>query len=325
MKTSLLSLFAIVTVSLASAQSAINNKTLVITPDICLVTVDDSSKHNIIIWDKTLYAHVDSFIVYRQVATTYLRVGAQAYNKLSLLLDTAKSVGGPNGGDPNLGNYKYKLQIRDSSGAYSSLSPYHRTIFITTSGGGQFSWTAPYLIEGQAADTNYVLSCDTANNNIWSAVASSSSGGQQTTLSDPGFSHHSAVANWRVDALGFNCNPTLRLSNGDNTTFAARVKSHSNQSNNRVSGIKQNDKNNTLVNIYPNPTSNTLNINFSKISVNKVTIKIISLFGNEVYNSIHAISTGTTLPIETSNLTPGIYLMQIITDNNVDTQRFIKE
>ena len=183
-------------------------------PNICMVTADDSSVYNIVYWDKTAYNNVDSFITYRETSSNfYSRLGSQPYAALSQFIDTARSVGGPNGGNPNSGTYRYKLQTVDSCGNYSLLSPYHNTVFMTSNGAGQFTWATPYQVEGQASpDTNYVLSCDTLNTHVWTPVASVS--GSQQTLADPGFIHHQSTANWRVDALGFNCNPTLRLANG---------------------------------------------------------------------------------------------------------------
>ena len=290
------------------------------TPDICMVTVDTLSINNIIYWDKTAYTNVDSFIAYREVSSNvYKRIGTQPYSALSQFIDTARSVGGPNGGNPNTGTYRYKLQTVDTCGNYSALSPYHNTIFITHNG-GQFSWTTPYQIEGQASpDTNYVLSCDTANTNVWTGVASVS--GSQQTIADPGYANHSNIANWRVDALGFNCNPTLRL-NGNNSTYAAKVKSHSNQNNNRMSGINKIASTNNA-SVYPNPANNALNISFAS-AVNKASVKIFSVIGSEVL-STNQTSVSTNLLVDISNLAAGTYMVQITTDNGVETKKIVKQ
>ena len=293
-------------------------------PNICMVSTDSLSINNIIYWDKTPYANVDSFIAYREVSSNvYKRIGAQPYSALSQFIDTARYVdiaGSHNGGNPNSGTYRYKLQTRDTCGNYSLLSPYHNTIYISHTG-GQFSWTTPYQIEGQASpDTNYVLSCDTANTNVWTSVASVS--GSQQTVADPGYIHHSSIANWRVDALGFNCNPTLRLAGGNNSTYAAKVKSHSNQNNNRIGGINK-IANNNSVSIYPNPASNALTISFAS-AVNKASVKIFSVIGSEVLSTNQA-SVGTSLSVDISNLASGTYMVQIITDNATETKKIVKQ
>jgi hypothetical protein len=294
------------------------------TPDICMVTVDSLSINNIIYWDKTPYTNVDSFVVYREVSSNvYKRIGSQPYSIISQFIDTARYVdvgGSHNGGNPNSGTYRYKLQTVDTCGNYSALSPYHNTIFITHNA-GQFSWATPYQIEGQASpDTNYVLSCDTANTNIWTTVASVS--GSQQTIADPGYIHHANIANWRVDALGFNCNPTLRLGNGTNTTYAARVKSHSNQNNNRLSGIK-NLNNVNAISIYPNPATNALNISFTN-TTNKVSVKIFSVIGSEVLSTSQT-AAGNNMLVDISSLASGTYMVQITTDNVTETKKIVKQ
>ncbi|HKC67768.1 MAG TPA: T9SS type A sorting domain-containing protein [Bacteroidia bacterium] len=290
-------------------------------PSICMVSADTLSVNNVIYWDKTPYANVDSFIAYREVSSNvYKRIGAQPYSALSQFIDTARSVGGPNGGNPNTGTYRYKLQTVDTCGNYSALSPYHNTIYITNNNNGQFTWATPYQIEGQPSpDTNYVLSCDTANTNVWTTVATVS--GSQQTVADPGFIHHANIANWRVDALGFNCNPTLRL-NGNNSTYAAKIKSHSNQNNNRVSGISK-VANSNSIRIYPNPATNALTISFAN-TANKASVKIFSVIGSEVL-SINQTSAGNSLLIDISNLASGTYMVQITTDNTTETKKIVKQ
>jgi len=285
-------------------------------PDICLVSCDDSSKYNIIYWDKTVYNNVDSFVVYRETSSNnYKRIGAQPYSTLSQLIDTARSVGSPNGGNPNTGTYRYKLQTVDTCGNYSLLGPYHNTIFITTTGNGQFSWAVRYIIENQPTpDTNYVLGCDTANTGVWTAVASVS--GTQQTLADPGFSHHATTANWRVDGLGFNCNPTMFLAGGGNNgTMAARVKSHSNQTNNRTVGISKVSDNSSMITIYPNPSKGTILIsNSEKIDELKVT----DVLGNTIYETKPA-SEKVSLQLENS----GVYFITIISANITSIKKVI--
>jgi len=50
--------------------------TVVPMPSICMVTVDSISQHNVIIWDKTSFAPLDSFIVYREIGTNNYKPSA---------------------------------------------------------------------------------------------------------------------------------------------------------------------------------------------------------------------------------------------------------
>jgi hypothetical protein len=289
-----------------------------------MVTVDSLSINNIVYWDKTAYGNVDSFIVYREVQTApsvYARIGAQPYSDLSQFIDTVRHVGGLVNGDPNGGSYRYKLQTIDTCGNYSAMGPYHNTIYIQHNSSGVFSWSTPYQIENQSSPVaNYVLFCDTANTNVWTPIQSVV--GNQQQVADPGYNNHSSIANWRVDATGFNCNPTLRLANGNNSTMTARVKSHSNQNNNRVAGIKQTTATNQVT-VYPNPTANVLNISFATVT-NKASIKITSLLGSEVYNNTQSLS-GNNFSIDISSLASGTYLVHITTDNVSEIKKIVKQ
>jgi hypothetical protein len=285
-------------------------------PSICMVSTDSLSQYNIIYYDKTMYNNVDSFIAYREVSSnTYKRIAAQPYSALSQFIDTARSVG-PANGDPNGGTYRYKIQTVDTCGNYSALSPYHNTIFILQGSNGQFSWTTPYQIEGTTSpDTSYVLMCDTANVNIWTAVASVS--GSQQTVVDPGFIHHANIANWRVDGLGFNCNPTQRLANGGNNgTLAARVKSHSNSTNNRTtSSIKQVEGNSQALLVYPNPANTVINVQYL---ANSATVLVYDVLGNEVMKQ-PLVNKQSSLDI--SHLQSGVYFIKV----GNSTQKFVKQ
>ena len=94
---------------------------------ICMVTVDSTSSKNIIVWPKPVTAAIDSFRIYREVASAYKHVGSVAYSALSTFTD---NTGGVN---PKITAYKYKISVLDSCGDESPLSAYHRTIHLAIS------------------------------------------------------------------------------------------------------------------------------------------------------------------------------------------------
>ncbi|HXB40318.1 MAG TPA: PKD domain-containing protein, partial [Bacteroidia bacterium] len=264
---------------------------------ICMLSADSLSKNNIIYWDKTNITGIDSFIIYREVTSgIYKRIGAVSKDSLSMFKDTSRSVG-PANGNPNVGTYRYKLQAVDSCGNYGPKSPYHNTVFFVDNHTGTFIWNK-YLIEGQTGSpiTQYNLLRDNLNNGMWQVVGSVA--GTQTTLNDPNYNAYQSIANWRVEALGFNCNPTQRQING---TQGAVVKSKSNIVNNRQIGISNVvDKNASIV-IYPNPAENNI--------VLESTVELGTI---SVYNSLGEIVVQTqtkqnSLQLDISKLPSGVY------------------
>ncbi|MHB8260973.1 MAG: choice-of-anchor tandem repeat GloVer-containing protein [Bacteroidia bacterium] len=283
-----------------------------VAPAICEVSTDSVTnyKYNIIYWNKTLYNNVDSFLVYRYdaVSTNYLHIGSVSKTSLSEWADTAFNIGGPNGGNPAVGSWQYKLAILDTCGNTSPLSPYHASIFVQESG-SNFSWTQ-YIDSGYASmPTGYSFLRDDYNTGSFHVLANL--GHTATSCTDPNYSSY-PNANWRVDALGFNCTPTLRLA-GNNSTDAAKIKSHSNINNNRVQDIKQFAAKNE-VSIYPNPASQLVNLKISEFDNLKMnSIVITDMLGNVTH---HQIITSSNSQIDISDLAEGVYNFQISTSSN---------
>jgi hypothetical protein len=279
------------------------------TPNICMVTVDSASTHNIIYWDKTGMSAVDSFRIYREITTfVYQRVGSVPYSALSEFHDY--------GADPNTTTYRYKLTVLDSCGNESPLSNYHNTIYIVSNNNGQYTWNPGYTIENNTNPVNnYILMRDDYNTGAWHQVAITT--GNQNTIVDPNYSSFAATANWQVvTAWNISCNPTARQSNG---TMAAIVKSKSNISNNRTTGLKSLE---AKLSVYPNPTNGLLNISLPSTQ-GAATIKITSLLGEEVYSE--TASTGTVkLSVDMSKFQGGVYLVQVTDAASSATRRIVK-
>lgn len=279
------------------------------TPSLCMVTVDDASVNNIIYWDKTQYQHIDSFIVYRETSTNiYKRIAALKDTALSQYIDINRAVG-PANGDPNVGAYRYKLQLRDSCGNYSALSAYHNTIYIIDAGNGNFDWNLPYTIEGGANPVaNYNLDCDLANANSWFATGGSVTG-TQSSVGDPSFLTRPGTARWRVStAWSITCTPTR---SGINTT-RSNIKSSA-----ASTGIL-NKLSNGEIQLYPNPATETVTIQYAA-GYKKYQLQVFDALGQVVYNETLA-SIGTsngliTKQLDVSTFKKGIYIVNIQTEN----------
>ncbi|MGZ3864985.1 MAG: T9SS type A sorting domain-containing protein [Bacteroidia bacterium] len=285
------------------------------TPQICMVTVDSASTHNIIYWDKTGVTHADSFRIYREdVTNVYTRIGTVHYNSLSEYHDMDPAA------NPNTTTKRYKISSVDSCGNESPKSQWHNTIYIQDNGAGQFSWTDLYLIEPNTNPVNqYVLMVDSLNNGNFVQIASTA--GTQHVLNDVHYFNYSGNANWRVETVwGISCVSTARST--PNGVSSAIVKSKSNITNNRGTGVKNNGINQTSFSVYPNPTNGNFTINFTKPQ-HKLTIKVTSVLGEEVYSETFE-RVIDRQAIDLSNYQPGTYLVQVITGDNTVTKRVVK-
>lgn len=284
-------------------------------PNICMVSADSVFANNIITWEKTIASKIDSFIIYREVSTSvYKRIGAKKYSEYSQFIDTVRSVG-PANGDPNISSYRYKLQLRDSCGNYSALSPYHNSVYFYTNTTGTYLWNA-YTIEGQGTPVStYDLFRDNLATGTWTLVGSCA--GSQTSLNDPAYlSYPNAL--WRVDANGFNCNPSYRTSQQLN-------KSKSNVKNN-FNLIPTNITTNILaasIDISPNPATTALLVNFKNDITTFTKISITDVLGKTVSES--AMTEGKTSSVNVSELETGIYFIKIEQGKYTIVKKFIKE
>ena len=287
------------------------------TPDICEVTVDSLSNYNHIIWDKTAYNNVDSFIVYREVSTNiYKRIGAQDKNALSLFIDTARSIG-PANGDPNVTSYRYQLQIRDTCGNYSANSPWHNTEYFITNTTGTFSWNT-YSVQGQPSTpvTTFDLIRDNNATGTWTVVASCA--GTQFSLTDPAYASYSN-ANYRVYANGFNCNPTAKTTQQVN-------KSKSNIRNNFnaiPTGINPSNFLYSEIILAPNPATTELNILFTEELIKNTKVSIIDILGKEITSL--EVNEGTKISVPVIDFSKGVYFVKIQQGKNYIVKKFIKE
>ncbi|HEY6161105.1 MAG TPA: T9SS type A sorting domain-containing protein [Bacteroidia bacterium] len=272
--------------------------------NICMVTVDSLSQNNIIIWDKTSFQNVDSFIVYREITTnTYRRIGAVPYAALSELTDTVRMQYFPNTGDPNAGTYRYKLQTRNTCGEYGALSPFHNTIFMTNNN-GTFTWPQLYTIENGPNPVNaYVLMRDDYNTGSWHAVNSVS--GTQQSVTDPAYSSWSSTANWRIQTLwNISCTPTLRYSNNAQTFYSS---SHSNLLH-TLTSVNGNDTGH-LFSISPNPSNGKFTVSLSDATLEVERMEVYDLFGKCVFKGRPEGTINGILDI--SALPEGVYFLKI--------------
>ncbi len=277
------------------------------TPDICLTTVDTLGLNNDVFWEKTLYTNVDSFIVYREVSTNvYKRIAAISNNAYSGYTDTARSIG-PANGDPNFTSYKYKLQIRDVCGNYSALSLWHQTIFIQDQQNGNFNWN-PYAIESSGTPvTVYDLFRVNLSNGTYSLVTSTTAG----FATDPQYSSWQTTARWRVQANGFNCNPT----NKTNGVLDQKIKTKSNIKNDKLVGIKNYELLNAAISTYPSPAKDIVFIDSRSLANVDMIIELQNALGQTVYSKKYTASSNEKYQIETTAFANGIYFVNIKQEN----------
>ena len=276
-------------------------------PNICLVTVDSLGDNNVIYWEKTLYDNVDSFIVYREIYNNvYKRIAAVSKNAFSGYTDTARSIG-PANGDPNTTAYRYKLQIRDTCGHYGVLSKWHQTLFIQDQQNGNFNWNS-YAIENSTSPvTVYDLYRISLSNNTYTLVTSTTA----FLATDPQYGLWQTAGRWRIEANGFNCNPTNRT----NGILSQKVKTKSNIKNDRLVGIKDYQLMNATISTYPSPAKDVVFIDGRTLANIDFTIELQNMLGQVLYNKNYISSSNEKYQIDMNTFANGVYFVNIKHNN----------
>lgn len=275
------------------------------TPSICMVTVDDASNYNIIYWDKSSFVNTsaDSFIVYRETTSNvYKRLGSISIDSMSSFTDTVRALYFPFTGDPNVGTYRYKLQIRDSCGNLGAMSLFHNTIYANQTG-GTFNWNH-YQIEGQATPlpqlSAYLLERDNNNTGSWTVIGGVA--GSQTSVTDPGYATY-PNGRWRIStSWSINCDPTRASIN----TTRSNIKHTS-----VATGLNQNELSESTM-LYPNPANNEITIEVSE-QIQYATLKITNAIGQTVFEETlnSTVNTKILKQIDISNYAKGVYTVRI--------------
>ncbi len=265
---------------------------------ICFVTVDSTSTHNVLIWEKSNKFAVDSFLVYRENSTNnYQRVAAIHRDSLSELHDFSAN--------PNVTAYRYKISAKDTCGNESELSAYHNSIHLQYLGNGNLIWNV-YSIENSTTPVNsFDVYRDSLNNGNWHIMLNVP--GTQSTATDINFSQHPnakyrVVANWAYSCIPSRLGSSSVLSN--------------------VISIRSTDMNNVKnvnnIQIFPSPAIEVLQIVPEDGVV--LEVSVLSIDGKTLLYS-----RGQGNFIQVNKLAPGTYFVDITTNKGKVIKRFIKQ
>lgn len=276
--------------------------------DICLVTVDSASTHNIVVWEKPATEVIDSFLVYRMFSDSmYYEVGSVHYDSLSIFHDYDITA------DPNTSAHRYKLATLDTAGVTSSLSDFHQTMHLTVSTAGDMFWSW-YKIENASNPVSF-FNCyrdddGTGDFQTINVLA----GTEQTWMdSDIGLypnARYVIDVDWSISCDASRENVNTTRSNLDERTAPPIL-----------NGIEQHliDQ----VSIYPNPSQGQVWLNLpSELGANSYVLWS-SLGAVSYQTSLSQYQSGGNLNLELPQLSKGVYFLEIQTDQGSFTKKLV--
>ncbi len=280
-------------------------------PNICMVTVDSSSRNNLIYWDKTQYNSYDSIIVYRETTSAvFKRIGSVGFDSQNFFIDTVRQQYFPYTGDPNIGSYRYKLQVLDTCGVYSNLGPYHNTIFISHNG-SIFSWNH-YEIEGEITPIPqlfaYLLFRDNYADGNWSLVGGVS--GSQLSINDPDYDLFPNALSRVETQWSINCYNEKALNASSSNIIGLPV----------IGVDENNGFDSNIIDVCPNPFT-TETVIKSKVPLDNATLLLFTLHGQQIMKVDHI--NGHTISLHRNNLKSGLYFVKLFHKEGLIAQEWL--
>ncbi|MBI2967403.1 MAG: T9SS type A sorting domain-containing protein [Bacteroidetes bacterium] len=285
--------------------------TYVLPREICLITVDTTSTKNVIVWEKPSATGIDSFFIYREIASVFTKIGSVSYNDLSEFTDNTSGV------NPNITSYRYKISVHDTCGYESVLSSYHKTIHLQISPnvptGVNLDWDD---YSGFSFAQYRVLRDDFATGN-WQVKDSVSAG--ITSYTDPNTPDSST--RYIVEVVHPNVNGCV---------VTAKIKTYNSSKSNTASmevnsGIDDIIPGAGRIVIFPNPGNGKFNV-----EIREIPPMTIGAIGREirVYNALGGIIFRSPvdkklLPVNISDYPAGIYNVQVVSEKGYVSKKII--
>ena len=270
--------------------------------NICMITTDQSSGKNLIIWERTPNVGIVSYNIYRQstVLGEYDWIGNQSANELSTFEDLEA--------DPEVRQWVYKITAIDTCGNESDIeeSSYHIPLFlqyVSSDNGVNLTWV-PYEVQNGNIDfVSYIIfrGSDSLKLENIGEISSDLNVYRDTDPNALSSKFYYRVAGVKASA----CVPENSTKSGSGPF----IHSLSNLEDNRISPSTSLDINNlSQVKLYPNPFSDFIRIELTNPK-DFNQLRILDLSGKIVYQISKNISAYTRIP--RGELQAGVYILEI--------------
>jgi hypothetical protein len=283
------------------------NASLLPPPEICIVTVDSISDHNLIVWEKIPTQLIQQYKVYAETnqAGVYALIGNVPYDSLSFFIDTLSN--------PQIRSYRYKISAVDTCGDETALSMHHKTLHLMITEavpqGYNLDWQDSYegfaflsyviyrgttlqnmaVIDTIASNLSSYTDTTSLSGTLYYAVAALKPGGSCLGTKDQGGPYSQSVSN---------------IEDNEMYVFQGEIIATEN------------------IFIYPNPATDEIFVEIRNQSIRNNRVEIFNLQGQMLKSMV---MTGNKANVDISELPMGMYFVQIATFPGYCVKKFIKK
>jgi hypothetical protein len=277
----------------------LNTEAIDLTPSICMVTVNNNDD-NVIVWQKGESSAIDTFYIYRESLSQtgqFDLIGTQAHSTSGVFVDTASNA--------QIQSNIYTIAIKDICGYITTKSSEHKTAHLMINKGIGDNWNLFWEQYIGAAVSSYKIYRGTTRVNLSLIGTTSGSNTSYTDMTSPGGDVY-----YQIEVvLAQTCTNSR---SAEYTTPRSNIVG----STDLTSDITSNTVPSQF--IYPNPAFNRINITCSHSQ--NATLMIFDLQGKQLMNTII-----DSEQIDISFLPKGIYMIKLIEDDDIITNKLIKE
>ena len=266
------------------------NLSLVSAVPICLVTVDEATGKNNVVWEPVTSELINTYVILKEtnVANVYAQIGTVAYGSNGLFEDANSN--------PQVQANRYKLALIDTCGILSSNSDYHKTIHLTTNLGignnvnliwsnyEGFDFGSYTIYRGTSPNTLNLLTTIASNLNSY------------TDVNPP-----AGESYYMIEVAGVSCDPSRTLVYSNSNILYTTV------------GIE--DYASATISLYPNPATTSINLQVNNELIGQEYV-VFDAIGKVIFkNKIQ--STNEIIQLENFNI--GNYFIKV----NEVVKRFV--
>jgi len=262
---------------------------------ICMVTVDQSSGNNMILWNRTSGQSTNRYNIYRETEVTgaYDLIGQADFSSSGQFIDKNSF--------PDQQSYRYKLSLIDTCGNESSMSNHHSTIHLTRNLGVGLVVNLIWSNYEGFPVTTY---------NIWKGSTSTNLT-KIGSVSGNNFTYTDQYPNifqtyYAIEVVSPNqCNSGGKKS-------ATLSSSFSNMVSVEITGIEEQSKGYDLL-AYPNPFSSSTIIKIPENETGDLNLYVVDHTGRVVFETNDL--RGPTYELYREGLSSGLYILKLSGQN----------